>query len=463
MAISAVNAGGRLDRLPVARFHYRILWLIGAGMFLDGFDIYLAGGVLGALVKSGWSNLASNAQFISMTFAGMFFGAWLSGVLGDRYGRRFSYQFNLLIFGLASLAGAAAPTIGWLIVARFFMGLGLGAEIVVSYVTLSEFVPPQQRGLWGSALATITASSLVVASLVSYIVIPTIGWRWMFVIVAVGALLAWYFRRALPESPRWLESVGRIEEAERVLGAIEAEVAREKPLPPVVNLPAPVVVRPPFTVLFSKELIVRTFVGSVVLIALNTAVWGFIAWLPTFLVKQGMSVVTSLGYSTLISLGGPAGTLIGMWLADRMGRKPGIVVFSLVAIVLGSIYPYTVSPVLITLFGFGLVAAIYIPVTFAFSLYVPELFPTEVRMRGAGFCNTIGRVSSILTPYVVVEAFQWGGVAAVIGVLSFMLLLQAIVVAAFGIETKQRSLEALRPGLAERPLGTGLLAERSEG
>ena len=151
MVAASVNSGGRLDRLPISPFHYRVLGLVSAGMFLDAFEIYLAGGVLAALVKSGWSDLAHNGWFISTTFAGMMVGAWCAGIFGDRYGRRFSYQLNLLIFGIASLGGAAAPSIEWLIVARFFMGIGLGAEIVVGYVTLSEFVPPLQRGRWGSA------------------------------------------------------------------------------------------------------------------------------------------------------------------------------------------------------------------------------------------------------------------------------------------------------------------------
>ena len=100
----AVNAGARLDRLPASRFHYRILALIGGGMFLDAFEIYLQGAVLAALIGIGWSTPAQNANFLSATFAGMVIGAWLAGITGDRYGRRFSYQANLLIFGLR-LAG----------------------------------------------------------------------------------------------------------------------------------------------------------------------------------------------------------------------------------------------------------------------------------------------------------------------------------------------------------------------
>ena len=232
MTSSGVNAGGRLDRLPIARFHYRIFSLIGAGLFVDGFEIFLAGSILGALVQSGWSDLAHNARFISATFVGMLLGAWVAGLAGDRWGRKFSYQANLLIFGISALAASAAPSMDWLIAARFVMGLGLGAEIVVGYVVLSEFVPPQQRGRWGAALATCTNGALFVATVVSWAIVPVLGWRWMFVLCGIGALLVWFLRRSLPESPRWLESKGRDREAEAVLSAIENEVAATRALPP---------------------------------------------------------------------------------------------------------------------------------------------------------------------------------------------------------------------------------------
>jgi putative MFS transporter len=450
MASATVNAGARLDRLPVSKFHWRVLGLIAGGMFLDAFEIYLAGGVLGALVKSGWSDLARNAQFISMTFAGMVVGAWLAGVLGDRYGRRFSYQANLLIFGLASFAAAAAPSMTWLIAARFVMGLGLGAEIVVGYVTMTEFVPPQQRAKWGAGLSALTNTALFISSFAGFLIIPTAGWRWMFVIVGVGALFVWYLRKAMPESPRWLESRGRTAEAEAVMRDIEAEVAQSGAIPPVAepstSAPAP---ERSFTALFSKQLITRTIVGSVVLVAINTVIYGFVAWVPTFLVKQGMSVVSSLGFTTLMSLGGPVGAVIGMWLGDRIGRKRGIIAFSVLAMLLGILYPYSSDPIFLSTVGFGLVTVLYILVAFTFALYVPELFPTELRMRGAGFCNTIGRMMTIVTPYMVVAIFGAYGIGGVIALMVAFLAVATLVVAVLGIETKQKPLEAIAPSPAE--------------
>jgi MFS transporter, putative metabolite:H+ symporter len=452
MATATVNAGARLDRLPVSKFHWRVLGLIAAGMFLDAFEIYLAGGVLGALVKSGWSDLGRNAQFISMTFAGMVLGAWFAGVLGDRYGRRFSYQANLLIFGLASFAAAAAPSMTWLIAARFVMGLGLGAEIVVGYVTMTEFVPPQQRAKWGAGLSALTNTALFVSSFAGFLIIPTAGWRWMFVIVGLGALFVWYLRKAMPESPRWLESKGRAVEAEEAMREIETEVAQSRALPPVAELSSSTAAADrSFTVLFSKQLIKRTIVGSVVLVALNTVIYGFVAWVPTFLVKQGMSVVSSLGFTTLMSLGGPVGALIGMWLGDRIGRKRGIIVFCIFAMLLGMLYPYSTDPIFLSTVGFALVTVIYILVAFSFALYVPELFPTEVRMRGAGFCNTVGRTMTIVTPYMVVAIFGAYGIAGVIGLMVAFLAIATLTVAVLGIETKQKPLEAIASHGSDRP------------
>jgi MFS transporter, putative metabolite:H+ symporter len=440
-----VNAGARLDRLPISRFHYGLLGLIAAGMFLDAFEIYLQGGVLATLVGTGWSTPAMNANFVSSTFAGMVGGAWLAGICGDRYGRRFAYQINLLVFGLASLAGAAAPSMTWLIIARFFMGLGLGAEIVVGYVTISEFVPPLSRGRWGTMLAVITNSALFVSALVARVVIPNFGWRWMFILVGAGAMFVWFLRRNMPESPRWLEANGRDAEAEAVISAIERRVAPAGGLPDPAIAVTAVKAHTSILTLFAPGMLMRTVLGSVVLIALNTAVYGFIAFLPTFMVRQGMSVVTSLNYTTLMMFGGPVGALIGLWTADRLGRKNCIVWFSLLAIVFGALYPQMHDPALVTLTGFLLITAVYVLVAIGWSLYVPELFPTEIRMRGAGFCNTAGRMMTIITPQIIVPLFINTGVDGVIALVAGLLLLQAVLVGLFGIESREKTLEELNP------------------
>src|SRR5579859_201976 len=260
----AVNAGARLDRLPISSFHYRIFALVGAGMFFDGYDLYVAGGVLASTVQSKFSTPAQNLQFISLTFVGMTLGSLITGFVGVKFGRRFTYQINLLIFGLASLAAAFAQDMNQLIACRFVQGLGLGAEIVVGYSTLTEFVPPNTRGRWLSMMAFVVVAGFPATSLLGYLVIPAFGWRPMFVIAGIGSLIVWYMRKNLPESPRWLESEGRLAEAETLMQAIEQEASGGKTLPPVVVPPpvAQVVV----TDLLKPPLLQRLVVGSWVLI-----------------------------------------------------------------------------------------------------------------------------------------------------------------------------------------------------
>ncbi|ALM82455.1 MFS transporter [Bordetella sp. N] len=468
------EAGARLDRLAVSPFHRRILCLIGAGMFLDSFDIYLAGGVLAALGKSGWSTMESNATFLSATFVGMLIGAVAAGVLGDAKGRKYAYQFNLLLFGVASLAGAAAPDMMWLIVCRFFMGVGLGAEIVIGYGSIGEFIPPAVRGRWSSYLSLITNSALLVSAVLGYLLIPSVGWRTMFVIVGCGALCVWVLRRKMPESPRWLESKGRHAEADAVLASIEAEsqVASTRAGSPAqaaeggaarnVAQGAPraglqgCLRDDSWQSLFKPPFRSRLFVGVIVQIAINIMIYGFIVWVPTFLVKQGLGVASSLGYTALMSLGGPVGAFIGVLIADRVGRRKGLIAIALIASAVGWFYAHSTSVEMATVLGFILFTLTYLMVALGVATYIPELFPTGNRMRANGVASATGRIAGIFAPQAAVLLYATGGIQQVLLVIIAALLLMAVVLALFGTETNQRSLEEisqLSPDLARAATG----------
>jgi len=440
-----VNAGARLDRLPISSFHRRILLLIGIGMFFDGFDVYVAATVLGATLQTGFSTLGQNAQFVSVTFLGMMLGSLLTGFLGDRYGRRFTYQANLVIFGLASIASGFAPSMKVLILVRGLMGLGLGAELVAGFSTMTEFVPPQARGKWVGTLSAIVVSSLPITALVSTLLIPRFGWRIMFILGGLGALGVWYLRKALPESPRWLESVGRTDEAEAILQRIEREVSLHHPLPP----PAAATPLPPtrnIAALISPALFPRMLVGSVTLIVANTLIYGFVTFLPTFFVQEGRGIARSFAYSLIMSVGAPVGSAVGTLTADSWGRRPTIVGASLLTILLGGIYPFIKDPILLVVAGFLLVIPIYVQVTLLFAIYIPELFPTDVRMRAGGICNTFGRGATILTPFLVVALLRSYGIGGVLTLMIGFLIVQIIVVLRFGIEPKKRRLEDMESG-----------------
>jgi putative MFS transporter len=440
--VTAVNAGARLDRLPISPFHYRIFWLVGAGMFFDGYDLYVAGGVLASAIQTKFSTAPANAQFISLTFVGMTIGSLITGFVGDKYGRRFTYQINLLIFGLASLAAAFAQDMTQLIACRFVQGLGLGAEIVVGYSTMTEFVPPKTRGRWLAMMAFIVVAGFPATALLGYLIIPNFGWRPMFVIAGIGSLIVWYLRKNLPESPRWLEAQGRTDEAEALMQTIETEASGGKPLPPaVVPASVPLAVA---TDLAKPPLLQRMIVGSWVLISINTLIFGFVLFLPQFFLRQGLSIANSLAYTVVLSAGSLVGCALGAWSSDAIGRRVSIIGASIVTIVAGYIYARfdaSSDPTVVLTVGFILIVAIYVQTAILYGVYTPELFPTEIRLRANGICNTFGRGATVVSPFIVTELMQSYKLPGVIWLMIGLVVIQILVVWAWGVEPRNRGLE----------------------
>ena len=438
----AVNAGARLDRLPVSSFHYRIFGLVGAGMFFDGYDLYVAGGVLASAIQTKFSTIPQNLQFISLTFVGMTIGALITGFVGDKLVRRFTYQINLLIFGLASLAAAFAQDMTQLTACRFVQGLGLGAEIVVGYSTLTEFVPPKTRGRWLSMMVLLVVAGFPVTALLGYFIIPAFGWRPMFVIAGIGSLIVWYLRKNLPESPRWLESQGRMEEAEALMQQIEKEAAGGGTLPPVV-VPAPVpqvaamdMLKPP--------LLQRMIVGCWVLITINTLIFGFVLFLPQFFMRQGLTIANSLAYTLVLSIASLVGCAVGAYVSDAIGRRWSIIGASVVTIISGYIYARfnaASDPTIVLSVGFVLIVAIYVQTAILFGVYTPELFPTEIRLRANGICNTLGRGATVVSPFIVGALMASYQLPGVLWLMIGLVVVQIVVVWVWGVEPRNRGLE----------------------
>lgn len=439
-----VNAGARLDRLPIGPFHTRVLWLVGLGMFFDSFDNTLSSSVLAAMLKSGWSTLQMNSIFMSATFVGLTIGAALAGWLSDKFGRRFAYQFNLAIFGGMALLSSLAPSMPWLIAARFIMGIGMGAEYVMGYGLIIEFVPPSHRGRYLGKLALIGGSGVFVTAVVATFIIPWIGWRPMFVIGGIGTLWVWWMRRHLPESPRWLERVGRHAEAEEIMQAIEKDAGVTTP---PLSAPHAAAKEPhwvPLSMLFSRTVIRRTLLAIVVNVVCLFGSYSLTGWMPTFFIKQGMSVTHSLGFTAAMMGGWIAGPLFLSYVSDRMGRRTAIMLFAAICACLGAIYPFLTSATTIVLCGFLLVSAVAIFLTLGLGM-TPEMFPTEYRFRGGGVAQMFGRLGLIGSPFIVLELFNRFGITGVVFAISGAYIFIAILIMVAGIETNQQSLEALEP------------------
>lgn len=447
---TTVNAGARLDRLPISSFHHRIFWLVGAGMFFDGYDLYVAASVLASTTQTKFSTLPQNLQFISLTFVGMTIGSFVTGFVGDKYGRRFTYQINLLVFGLASIAAAFAQDMNQLIACRFVQGLGLGAEIVVGYSTLTEFVPPESRGRWLSFMAFLVVAGFPVTSILGFLIIPTWGWRPMFIIAGIGSLIVWYLRKNLPESPRWLEAKGRSVEAEALMESIEKEVqAATGPLP----APKPAVAVPQLTAaaMFKPPILQRLLVGSWVLITINTLIFGFVIFLPQLFLRQGLTIANSLGYTVVLASASLVGCALGAVLSDYIGRRWSIIGASFLTIAAGWVYSHfnaASDPVIVLAVGAILIVAIYIQTAILFGVYTPELFPTEIRLRANGICNTLGRGATVVSPFVVGYLMVNYQLPGVIWLMISLVVVQIIAVYFWGVEPARRSLEGLDPKAA---------------
>ena len=441
MAIAETEIGAHLDQLRVSKFHRNVLLLIAGGLLLDSFDIYLAGGVLAALVKLHWVAANDVQYFLSATFVGLFLGAATAGYLGDRLGRRTMYQTNLLIFGLASIAAAFSPNYQVLIVLRAIMGFGLGAELVLGYATFAEFIPAQVRGTWNSWLGVVANGASLVAAVASFLVIPNLGWQAMFILVGVPSLIVWWFRRALPESPRWLVTRGRMDEALDVVARIDQETG-VKPLErqevrPVASNPGR------FIDLFSSRLWARSILAMVLYSVSIVGIYGFTTWLPTVLVSQGVSVVKSLGVTLLITAGSAVGGLVTSAFGDRVNSKWFLVVSSVLTAIAGVAYAYTRNPVAVVVVGFVFVTIMYAFTVMEAAVYIPALFPNNVRMRGVALAQATARLVGVVLPFgvaAVLTAYSFGGVVIAIGI---VFLLTAVLVAVLGVDTTKRSLEEL--------------------
>jgi len=255
----------------------------------------------------------------------------------------------------------------------------------------------------------------------------------------------------LPESPRWLESVGRVDDADKLLLSIEAEVSKQhSPLPAPTILPAAKHSRD-LASLFGAAILPRLILGSISLIVINSLLYGFVTWLPTFFVQQGLSIAKSFNYALVMAFGAPAGSAIGAFTADAWGRKPTIIGACLLTIAIGSFYPFVQNPAILMLTGFALIIPIYVLVALLFAIYIPELFPTEVRLRASGICNMFGRGAIIFTSFLVVSLFRSHGVGGVLAFMIALLIVEIVVVLALGVEPKKRRLEEIDSAAGAAP------------
>ena len=443
MSISA-----RLDRLPISRYHYGILFMLAIGIFFDGVDNFMLSGIVAALPKVGFAPADAVAHLVSFTFLGYFIGAVTSGWLSDRYGRRTMFVWNMLIFSLGSLACAIAPNYPVLVALRLIASIGIGGEVVAVFTYFNEVIPPQKRGTWIGVLYFTNTISLPLTSFIGMWVIPmgVDGWRWMFVIGGVPAFFTYFIRRGMPESPRWYAANGCAAEAERMMSKIEADIEQRsgRKLPAAASTGAPVTLEiESFGVLFNQTLLGRTLLAIVIYVAVSVVAYSFLTWLPTMLTKQGLDISRSLGYTTIMVLGNPVGSFIAIALSDRISRKWATVVIAALAAIAAFAYAVTSDINMLLVLGFFLAAFTSSLCAITWYTYVPEVFPTAVRARGMGISGAFGRLATAASPYMVVAIVAGYGFPGVMMTIAGLFVLIMLVTAGLGVETKDKPLEEI--------------------
>ena len=328
LPVSGSIVASRMEALPMGSFHRRFIALVSLGGWFDFYDIYMMAYIGATLQNSGFLTLQQFSTVIAAGFLGMFTGTIIFGMGSDRMGRRSAFVAMLLIYSAFTLAGAFAPSAGWLIALRFFAGIGIGAELVVIDTYVSEMVPSGARGRYVAISQMTGFTAVPIVAILVRVLAPTHflidGWRWVMVIGSMGAALAWYFRRRLPESPRWLESRGRHAEAERIVAALESESlsgdSRDTTKSPI-SADGAAQERSSFVELWRPPYRRRTIM-LVIFHALQTiGYYGFANWAPTFLLRRGVSLVHSLEYTMLIARVAPLGPAVAVLTSDRLERK----------------------------------------------------------------------------------------------------------------------------------------------
>ena len=452
----------RIDRLPRSALHRRLLLLVAFPLFFDSVDIFTLPSAAPGLIHAWGIGITQVASLISISFFGMFLGALGGGALSDVIGRRRALIGFVTAASLASVLTAAAPDLRWLLIGRLLTGMALAAGMVTAITYIAEIFPAKSRGGWQGWAMVIALCAIPLTNWIALLVVPAgpNGWRWIFAWGAVGlAFLA--LSPGLLESPRWLARRGRLEDAERILAGMEAVVTAEHgSLPPPQPLAHAGVPRAPWSAMFGPEYRLRTAVLGAIWMCQTLGFYGFEAWVPTLLVKHGITLVHSLTYVTLGNLGAPLGALLASQISDRFERKHMIALASFSIASCGLLYGLSFIPALIVVFGFLLGLLIQ---TFACLLYAytPEQFPTDMRNGATGFTYSLGRIANVANAFIVAAVFTHFGFLAVFVYIAGAWAATGVLTLAFGPRTTGRRLEVVSPVvLASVPAGGPVEAGR---
>ncbi|MFD1657787.1 MFS transporter [Streptomyces caeni] len=463
-----LSVAARLDRLPMTSLHKRFVGVMALGNFFEIYELFLSG-VLATTLKTTFELSGLDLSLVlASAFVGAFIGAVVIGRLADRVGRRGAYMLTLSLYSAGTLACAFAPNLWALVAFRFVAGIGLGGELPVTDSFLGDILPPGRRGRYAAWAFTSAYLAVPVVGFLGMVMVGAAplgvaGWRWMFAVGSLGALLTFLIRRNLPESPRWLETVGRGAEADVIARRFERAAEAEGWIRPVPAAPAPAAAGAgtprsatvhrgrtpspghPVRSLFRAPLARRTVVMAVLWILAPIGYYGFSSLATLVLAAKGLTVSNSLTYLTLSFIGYPLGSYLSMLVMEKAERK-WILCASLVGMALAGLAygnATTTAAIIASGFCFTVVANV---MSNAGHIYQLEQFPTGVRTTATGWLYSLSRLSTAGAPFYLIPLLDSYGAMAVFALVAAAMLIAAGALT-FGVRTTGLSVEAIAGGI----------------
>jgi putative MFS transporter len=427
-----------MDKAPITPTHVKVVALVAAGYCIDVIDYAIYGSFIPDMQRQHFATQAQLGWVGSAQLFGLALGTFLQGQFTDRFGRKAVYQFNLLLFGLATIASALAPTVMWLTVARFISGLGLGAEQPLAFTYAGEYAPKDIRGRI-LALVHFIGGALVwpLAFLVTLYFRESIGWRGIWGGIGVAALILFVLRFALPESPRWLAAKGRGKEAL----AIVKKMGLGAPTEELSDVAITATSSDPFAVVW-RDYRVRLLAAMVCFSAFFCVTIGLGTWLPNIMASKGFTITKSLSYTFGMTLAAPCASLFMMYALDRFGRRRTAFITFLCSGAFAIAFARAGTDMQLIAAGFMMIFFYQVGGN-TMQIFASEVFPTQARASGFGMAAGIGRLATAgFVPALPMIQHTWG-LAAVFGCIAGLMAIAAAGLNLIGPETRRRSLEEI--------------------
>ena len=441
--------GDAMDEARMGPLHWRLLGLVAAGYFFDVLDFTIFGALVPDLIRSGFVTQQQVPWIGSITLLGLFIGTLGQGEFTDRFGRKTVYQFNLLLFGVATILAVLPPipSIGfepgltWLLTFRFLAGVGLGAEQPLCFSYTAEYEPKRIRGRVIALMQFLGGAwPWPVGILLTLALRDRIGWRGIWIIIGIGALIVFILRFSLPESPRWLATHGH---GQRALDLLQRMGLRTVPLETLSTDAANRAHSDPIATVF-RDYPGRVIAGMICFFAFFSIALGLGAWLPNILAERGFTIAKSLNSIFWMTLAFPCASAFMMYALERFGRKPTAVTAFILTGVFGLLWANASSEAMVLGIGFCMIFCTQVAGNSS-QIFISEVFPTNARASGFGLAQAAGRIGAAVAIPSILWIYTGFGLNVVFATLAVMVAIAAIAVTRIGPEARGLALDEIAP------------------